>query len=556
MALLELSVTGLALIERARLELGPGLTVITGETGAGKSLLIDALALVTGGRADASMVRANAPAARVEALFDRPEGVEGDPDEPLICVREVAAAGRNVARLDDQAVPVARLAALVGPLVAIHGQHDQQGLLSASRQRDLLDAYGGHGPSRAAVANAVSAWRDNRSALADLEVPPEELDRRLALARHVVDEVAAIAPRPGEIADLRTRQALLAGAERSMRLSESIRLRLVGEGTGVRDQLARALHEARDLARMDPRLESLAGRLEGLEAEALDIADELRRSADGLEGDVGSVARIEARLGELFGLQRKYGETEDDILRHAAAMADEVARLEGLDTERAERAAADERFRAAAEAAADELHVARLRAATAIGTAITTILRDLGFPDASFGVDLVATALDASGGDEVTFLLAPNPGEPARPLARIASGGELSRVSLAIEQVLAAADVTPTLIFDEVDAGIGSRSADPIGRSLWRLARHHQVLVVTHLAQIAAHADAHLHIIKAARDGRTVTTIAPLAGDDRVREIAAMLGGASVSVTTLRAAAELLADAATSHATAVPSGRP
>jgi len=545
--LLELSVTDLALIDRVRVALGPGLTVITGETGAGKSLVIDALALVSGGRADASLVRSGSQAARVEALFDRPDGTEGDPGEPLICVRELAVAGRTVARIDDQAVPVARLAATVEPLVAIHGQHEQQRLLAATRQRELLDAFGGHSVSLSTMAEQVGAWRRNREALASLEIAPEELERRLALARHVVAEVEAVGPRPGEVEELRARLATLAGAERSIRLAAAIRSGLVDDGHGVQDQVARVIHDARDLARAMPGLGPAVGRLEGLEAEVVDIADEVRRATDSLESDLGSASQLEERLGALYGLLRKYGETEEAALEQAAVMTGEVARLEGLDRERAERTAADDRLLAAALDTARGLSTARAAAARSLSAAIGDILRDLGFPEAAFLVDVAAAELDASGADTVTFLLAPNAGEPPRPLARIASGGELSRVSLAIEQVLAAADTTPTLVFDEVDAGIGGRSADPVGRSLWHLARHHQVLCVTHLPQIAAHADAHLHIAKSVRDGRTVTTISELTDSGRIGELAAMLGGATESDSTRVAAAELLERARSSH---------
>jgi len=547
MALLELSVTDLALIERVRVALGVGLTVITGETGAGKSLVIDALALVSGGRADTSMVRTGAATARVEALFDRPTAMDGDPGEPLICVRELAAAGRTVARIDDQTVPASRLAGVVEPLVAIHGQHEQQRLLSGARQRDLLDAFGGHASARSDVAARVGEWRANRDVLSALQVSPEELERQMALARHVVDEVAAVDPQPGEVDDLRTRLAVLAGAERSMRMSASIRAALVGEGSGVQDLVASVLHEAREMARADVRLDPVLARLAGLEAEAVDIADEFRRAADGLEADLGAVSALEERLGDLFGLLRKYGGTEEAALEQAGLMTQEIDRLEGLESERTARAAADEVLGAAADEAGRLLTLARTTAAAPLGSAITDILQALGFPEASFSVAVGPADLDLTGADEVTFLLAPNPGEPPRPLARIASGGELSRVSLAIEQVLAAADTTPTLVFDEVDAGIGGRSADPVGLSLWRLARHHQVLCVTHLPQIAAHADAHLHIAKSVRDGRTVTAIRELSVDERVREIAAMLGGADTSAASQLAARELLDRAQALH---------
>lgn len=575
MALLELTVTDLALIDRARLTLGPGLTVITGETGAGKSLVIDALLLVTGGRADASLVRAGASAARVEALFDRPtrtidpmraeadpgagddryardgRGADGfDPSEPLICVREIGP-GRTVARIDDGAVPVARLQAIAGPLVAVHGQHEQQRLLAGARQRELLDAWGGHGALLEQVATAVVAWRDNQDALAALDLDPAELERRRQLAAHAVEEIGAIEPRVGEVAELRARLDAVAGAERFLRTADALHERLVGDGGSVRDLAAGALHDLRDLARHDPTLEPHVTRLEGLEAEAVDLAAEIRAVAEHREADQAVAAELEVRLGALYGLLRKYGDSEEEVLAHAERAALDLEHLDGIGAERERRLADDTRLRVVAEGAAAALRDARRSAAAGAGAAITAVLTELGFPDAAFQVAVADAPLTTHGADEVTFLLAPNPGEPARPLGRIASGGELSRVSLAIEQVLASADTTPTLVFDEVDAGIGGRSADPVGRSLWRLGRAHQVLCVTHLPQVAAHADTHLHIAKESQDGRTVTRIRVLTDDERVEELAAMLAGAA-STTALEAARELLTRARHAHGTAEP----
>jgi DNA repair protein RecN (Recombination protein N) len=545
LSLLELTVTDLALIDRARIALAEGFTVITGETGAGKSLLIDALLLVSGARGDANLVRSGASVARVEALFDRPDGAEGPPGEPLICVRELAQ-GRTIARIDDASVPVTRLAATVEPLVAVHGQHEQQRLLSGARQRTLLDAWGGHDGLVAAVTERVAAWRANREQLAALDIPRDELERRLELARHAVEEIEAVAPRPGEVAELRTRLDLVAGAERFLREAVAIQESLVGE-RGARDGVAAALHDARDLARQDPRLEGIATRLEGLEAELSDVASEVRTAADEREADQGEAAALEARLGALYGLLRKYGATEEEVIAHATAAAEDVGRLEGIEAERSRRQAADAQLRSDAESAAADLTGARSAAARSAAAAITGVLGELGFPDATLTIGIEPRDLDATGADEVTFLLAPNLGEPARPLARIASGGELSRVSLAIEQVLATADATPTLVFDEVDAGIGGRSADPVGRSLWRLGRDHQVLCVTHLPQVAAHADIHLHISKHTSDGRTVTRISELDDEARVGELAAMLSGGT-STTALETARELLDRARASHA--------
>jgi DNA repair protein RecN (Recombination protein N) len=516
--LVELAVSDLALLERLRVPLGPGLTVVTGETGAGKSLLIDALLLVLGARADASLLRAGATTARVEALFER------EP-EPLIAIREISATGRSVARLDDETVTAARLAAAVAPLVEIHGQHEQQRLLAPAEQLQLVDAYGGHEAARAAVAAAVAAWRDNGARLAELEVDPAALARRLELARFAADEIEAASPRPGEVAELRARLAAAAASERLVRLVGGAADVLSAEGHGARDRVARAWRDVADAARLDERLAPLAERLAGLEAEAADIALELRRAVEGSEADVAAAAELEERLGTLYGLLRKYGETEEDVLAHAERARQEVARLEGAGTRRIELEAADARLRAAADEAAAALSALRREATSRLAAAVTAALHELGFPVAAFDAFLGPAPLDASGADAVTFLLAPNPGEPPRPLARIASGGELSRVALAIRGVLAGADRTPTLVFDEIDAGIGGRSADPVGRSLWRLARDHQVLCVTHLPQIAAYADAHLHIVKVVGGGRTATQVRPLDGEERIVELAAMLAG-------------------------------
>ena len=533
MTLLELDVRDLALIERVRLEPHPGFTVITGETGAGKSLLIDALVLVLGARADASLVRAGAPLARVQALFDR------NP-EPLICVREVTAAGRSTARVDDAAVTASRLADVAGPLVEIHGQHDQQRLLDASHQRDLLDAHGGHAALRAGVAAAVEAWRANRAALYALEGDPRAVARQLELHRHEAAEIEAAGLRPGEADEIRERLAAASGAAQVERLVALVRDRLAGEGTGARDVLARVARDGGDLARLDGRFSGLADRIEALLAEADDVVSELRRVAGSLDHDPATVANLEERLGLIYALERKYGPDEEAVLAHGARARAAAERLEGLETERAARAADDLRLEAAAREAAAALTDARQMAGDRLAAAVSQALEALGFRQARLDVELVPGELGVAGAEAVQFLIAPNPGEPAMPLARIASGGELSRVSLAVKEVLAAADATPTLVFDEIDAGIGARSAERVGRSLRRLAREHQVLCVTHLAQIAVHADAHVRIEKRERDGRTVTEVRRLDAGERVAELALMLGGEGGGPAARAAAQELL----------------
>jgi DNA repair protein RecN (Recombination protein N) len=532
--LLELTVSDLALIDRLRMTLAPGLNVITGETGAGKSLVIDALGLVCGARADPGMIRHGSEAARVEALFDRVP-------EPLIAVREMTTGGRSTARLDDAATTASRLADEVGPLVEIHGQHDQQRLLDERRQRDLLDAFGGHSAARAAMADAVERWRANRAALAELEIDPREIARRLDLLEHESGEIAAARLQPGEADTIRGRLAAAHHGE------------AIARGAAAAHD---ALREVRAIARLDPRFEPMAGRLVGLEAELADVAAEIRDAAEGIDHDPATVAALEERLGLIFSLERRYGPNEEAILAHGERALAELDRLRGLGDERARREGEDAALLGEVATAATALSRARRTAASDLAAAVNLVLHDLGFPPDVFDVGLGrriaardepaveldgdAVAFDASGADQVVYRLAPNAGEPARPLARIVSGGELSRVALAIKQVLAEADETPILVFDEVDTGIGGRSADPVGRSLWALARRHQVLCVTHLPQIAAHADAQYRITKREREGRTVTEIERLDREGRIVELAQMLGGDAGGPTALAGARELL----------------
>lgn len=533
--LLELTVTDLALIERLRLELAPGLNVFTGETGAGKSLLIDALGLAVGARADSTLVRHGAETARVTALFDRLP-------EPLIAAREVSATGRSTARLDDEPVTASRLADVAGTLVEIHGQHDQQRLLEERWQRDLLDAFGGHATLRAAVAEAVERWRQNRALLADLELDPRELARRLDLAEHEAAEIEAARLRPGEADEIRIRLEAAQHGEAIARGSAILTEALGGEEHGARDTVAMALHESRSLARLDPRFAEIAERLAGLEAELDDVASTVRELAESVDHDPAELARLADRLSTIFGLERRFGDDEEAVLAHGERAAAEAERLRGIDDERAARQADDARLLERVAAVAADLSAARATAGRALADDVGQVLAGLGFPpgvfevglgrraagrdEAAVEIDGDAVAFDNSGVDQVVFRIAPNAGEPARALARIASGGELSRVALAIKEVLAEVDDTPSLVFDEIDSGIGGRSADPVGRSLWSLGRRHQVLCVTHLPQIAAHADAHFQIVKHERDGRTVTEVTRLDREGRIVELGQMLGGA------------------------------
>jgi DNA repair protein RecN (Recombination protein N) len=557
--LAELSVRDLALIERLRITFEPGLNVLTGETGAGKSLLIDALGLAVGARADTTLVRHGSETARVEALFDRLP-------EPLICVREVSVAGRSTARIDDEAVTAARLVETAGRLVEIHGQHDQQRLLDERWQRVLLDAFGRLEGGRAAVAQAVEAWRANQAILAELALDPRELARRLELQEHQAGEIAAAKLRIGEAAEIGAKLAAAQHAEAIARGSVEIYETLAGEGTGAREATALAAQRARDLARLDERYGPVAERLLGLAAELEDAGAEARALADSVEHDLSAIAAMEERLSLIYSLERKYGESEEAVIAYGEKASDEADRLRSLEASRELRQAEAARLLAEVARTGADLSHGRAAAAGRLAEAVESALGGLGFRQTMFSVTVTRraagpsepaveldgerVAFDSTGVDAVAFLIAPNPGEPARPLARIASGGELSRVALAIKQILAEADQTPTLVFDEIDTGIGGRSAEPVGRSLWELARTHQVLCVTHLGQIAAYADAQFRIEKHQRDGRTVTDVRRIEGPERIGELAQMLAGAEGGAAARASAEELMERAAAWRQTA------
>jgi DNA repair protein RecN (Recombination protein N) len=547
--LAELAVHDLALIEKLRISFEPGLNVLTGETGAGKSLLIDALGLAVGARADTSLVRHGSETARVEALFDRLP-------EPLICVREISAAGRSTARIDDESVTAARLAGVAGRLVEIHGQHDQQRLLDERWQRELLDAFGGLEAERAAAAAAVEAWRANQAALAELSLDPRELARRLELQEHQLKEIVDAKLRLGESAEIRARLSSAQHAESIARGSGEIHELLAGEGTGARETTAQAASRARDLAKLDERYEPVAERLLGLAAELEDAAAEAGTLAESVEHDPTALARLEERLSLIYSLERKYGEDEAAVIAYGERAGADAERLRTLEASREMRQAESARLLEVVATTGGALSRGRRTAADLLARAVDGALGGLGFRQTSFQVavtrrppgpsepaveiDGERVAFDGSGVDSVVFLIAPNPGEPARPLARIASGGELSRVALAIKQIVAEADHTPTLVFDEIDSGIGGRGAEPVGRSLWELARSHQVLCVTHLGQIAAYADAQFRIEKHQRGGRTVTEVRRLSGAERVEELTQMLVGAEGGAGARASAEELL----------------
>ncbi len=550
MSLVELSVENLAVIERVRLPLARGFTVLTGETGAGKSLLVDALALALGARASADQVRSGTDAARVEAVFD---GVEPRPDDPLaellaagdglaILRREVNADGRSLARVNERTVTIGSLAELGTRLAEIHGQHEQQRLLVPERQLALLDRFGGHQADLAVVASEYHAWRATRAEASELLTDAHELARRVELLSHQVDELAAAALRPGEDAELEGRLRSASNAEEIARAADVASRSLVDEGGGL-DALRSMRSALAGAAQHDERFGELLERARSLEAEATELARDAAALGEQVELDPRARAAAEERLARIYDLKRKYGETIEAVLAFAAGAQAELERLEDQEGLRERLRREEEERRAALEGSAEKLSAARRQTAAVLAERVNVELPPLALPGSAFGVEVSAVEIGASGADRVEFTFAPNPGEPPRALGRIASGGEASRLSLALKVVLAEADETPVLIFDEVDAGVGGRNGAALGERLKALAQYHQVLCVTHLAQVAAFADAHLHIGKRVVDGRTLADATLLDADGRRTELAAMLAGEGAG-SEAQAAAEALLRAA------------
>ena len=551
MALRELTVENLAVVESVRLSLGDGFTVLTGETGAGKSLVVDAVALALGARAATDQVRSGTDAARVEAIFDAPDLPPDDAmrevvdagEGSVIVRREVGADGRSVARVNDRAVTVGGLAGLGARLGEIHGQHDQQRLLEPARQVALLDGFGGHADTVATIGERYGAWRATVAAAAELLTDAHELARRVELLRHQVEEISAAGPRAGEDAELEVQLRAAEHADTIARSAAEAVAALRDEG-GAGDAIGSAERGLAVAAHHDERFAILADRAAALAAEASELARDASDVADAVDLDPASRVAAEERLALLYDLRRKYGDSLEAVIAFGEGAAAELEALENQEGARERLRAEEAQRRAALEEAAAELSTARRGAAGRLAAAVNVELPPLGLSAGAFDVELEPVEIGSRGADRVTFTFAPNAGEPPRPLSRIASGGEASRLSLALKVVLADADETPLLVFDEIDAGVGGRNASALGERLRALGRYHQVLCVTHLAQVAAHADAHVVVGKQQSGGRTTTEARLLGPEERTRELAAMLGGEGAGEEAQAAAEALLRAAA------------
>ncbi len=570
----ELTIRDLAIIDHLQLSFVPGFCVLTGETGAGKSIIVDAVSLLLGGRTEADMIRAGADRALVEGVFSldgetasrlRPvleqEGLEGDPSE-LTLGREVRRGGRNVCRVNGRAVSLKVLSGIGEQLVDIHGQTEHLSLMRAHEHVDLLDRFGGLWPLREQVGALVRKLRSVRKELADLRQDERELAHRMDLLRYQVGEIEAAHLRAGEKQDLSLERVRLTHAEQLAQFAEEAYLTLY-EGEDDRrsaiDLVQEAARAVNGLARLDASNAELHGTLISVSDQLNDVARALRDYRDRIEFNPERLDQVEERLALIHNLERKYGDGIEGVLafesearrkletiehsgeRSAELEAEEDSLLHAIGETgaalSAQRRVAGDRLAAGIEAQLDELSMARARFGAQVAW------RD--DPEGAFAEGR-RVAFDLAGLDQVEFMIAPNVGEGLKPLVKIASGGETSRLMLALKTVLALADRTPTLIFDEIDAGIGGRVGAVVGQKLWALsagdgapAYQHQVLCVTHLPQLASYGDQHLQVAKGVVGDRTVTQVRFLEGRLREEEIAAMLG--AVTDRTYASAREMLA---------------
>ncbi len=558
----ELAVQNLALIEDIRVELQPGFCAWTGETGAGKTLLLEALGLLLGERGSSDLIRARAEELRIIGRFEltRPslrdavralvESVDGD---EVILARRLTRSGRSYAYVNERPIAITTLRQLGRTLVDIHGQRESQLLLEPAYQLRLLDAFGGLEQVREEYRAVAERVRELRRRQAALTADRQQRQRELALIRFERDELEAANLVAGELESLGRERHRLANAQALQEFTAGGYGRLYDDDDSVAVSLGKLLHQARGWAELDPALADVVRRLEGLRSESQDVAETLRDLGQRWEADPTRREEVEDRWQLLRRLETKYGRPLAELIAYRDSLHDQEVRLKQQETDQATvQAELDEAFGQLKQAGA-ELSRQRQRVAKKMAAAAQRELADLGMPEArldaaleplAVGDDPTQADIPEWGLDQFELMLAANPGEPARPLRKVASGGELSRTMLALKTVLATHDQVGTLlVFDEIDANVGGRLGDVLGEKLAGLGRTHQVICVTHLPQVASYARHQWSIRKARRGKRTATTIALLDEGDRLNELASMLRGEARGATTLQEAAAMLAAA-------------
>lgn len=548
--LTDLTIKNIAIIDTLHISFKQGLTVLTGETGAGKSIIIDAVGLIMGGRASTDLIRSGADEAVVEALFDisgQPEVARKlrdsgfDCDNELLVKRSISRAGKNRIFINASMATLALLADIAPRLINIYGQHESQTLLRPENHLRLLDAYAGLNPQREEFARSFERFRTLQERLATLDAEEREAERRLDLLSYQSDEIGRAELRAGEEEELEERRQLLAGAEKLGSVSASAFERLYEGDGAILGQLRHIKDSIAEISAIDHSLEGLAASLESAYLQAEDAAIMLRDYASRIEADPLALQQTDDRLDLIHRLKRKYAPTVEAILEFKQGLDHEIETLKSREQDRHNLEEERERLAHDVRKRGSDLTKQRSTAAGALSRALAAEVHQLAMKNAVVETLLEPLAEPRSTGYErVELLFSPNPGEPPRPLARVASGGELSRLMLAFKQVLPEGDV-PTLIFDEVDTGIGGATSEMVGQKLKKVASVQQVLCITHLAQVAVFAGQHLRVEKQVANGRTTTRVVPLTDGERTHEVARMLAGAKITDSALTHAAEMLA---------------
>lgn len=583
--LVEIAIEQFALIDQVRLQFSGGLNVLTGETGAGKSIILDAVQAILGGRTSADVVRAGEEKATVEAVFDltgltetierlREMGVEVEEDNALVVRREISRSGRGNIRINGRTATAGMLREAVQGLMDLHGQHEHQSLLQTEKHMDLLDQYGGSllqqegkplelldryagldlSDLRHQMANVVRGLQQVQGELQELLGDEKDRARREDLLRFQVDELTAAKLKPGEEEELESERHVLAHAEKLKRMAAGAYSALY-EGGGRQlsavDLLGRVKSDLEDASRHDPSLSEPIELILSALVHVQEASHLLANYRDRIDHDPEKLARIDARLDQITNLKRKYGDSIEEMLEYLGQVQQDLERLEHSQELIAELRAQQAQLGEQAEGLAAALTQARQVAARQLSERVSKELADLGMANARFEVAVESPGepsfqyLTPRGWDRVEFRFSPNPGEPVKPLAKIVSGGEMSRIMLALKVILARVDGVPSLVFDEVDTGISGRAAQSVGEKLARIGGDRQVLCVTHLPQVASMADHHYLIEKQSEAGRTTTRVRLLDPEGRAGEIARMIGGADISSYTLEAARDMLRRAET-----------
>jgi DNA repair protein RecN (Recombination protein N) len=540
----ELRVKNYAIIDELSLEFEPGLNVLTGETGAGKSIIIGALGVALGQRAYTEMIKTGAPEAVVEALFDvgnqpllAEMGIDGS--EGIIIRRVVSRAGKTRTYINDTLVNVQSLASLGSRLVDIHGQNEHQSLLSRDNQLALLDRFGGLERLRDDVALHFRRSEALKGKIEGLKAGRRAAEQKLDLLKFQVNEIESASLEPGEDERLEEERAILSNLGRLRELTEGAHAEIYGDESSAVERLARAVSSLRETSSIDRSVEEVAAVLEQALALAEDASHSLRALKERYDADPARLEVVGDRLELIKKLKKKYGDTIADVIAYLEKAKDELGAIEtseeSLEELEKELGLEEERLRALA----GELSKKRKTVASKLESSVKGILKDLALEKSDFQVRLDSAPVSATGSDEAEVLFSANPGEAAKPLSKVASGGELSRIMLAIKSVLRDADETPVLVFDEVDAGIGGKTAHNVARKLKETSKNHQVLLITHLPQIASVANVHLRILKVGAGKGVTVKVKKLSGRERQEEVARMLGG-RITDTSLKHAREII----------------